>query len=225
MLDAPDRESLLADDSFDERVFTGLTLPGADLGGKEFTGCTFVRCKLQETSWRRARLEGCKFDDCDLTRAVPRGMVALDVRFEHCKLMGVEWADLGQFPQLHFSDCVLDFASFVGLSLRSSRFINCKITEANFLDSDLRATCFAGSDMSSAILRGCKLDRDTDLGGVTGLLLDPATNQARGVEVPIDSAALLAMHLGLRVTGYSTPSTRPSTPSTRPSTPRARARR
>jgi hypothetical protein len=45
----------------------------------------------------------------------PRDMRAIDVHFMNSKLMGVEWAELGRFPRLSFTDCVLDFASFVGL--------------------------------------------------------------------------------------------------------------
>ncbi len=198
----PDLERLLGEPSFEDLEFLGLDMQGVDLRGKEFTHCVFTHCKAQETQWRGARLDDCRFDRCDLTRMQPRGMLAHDLQFTDCKLMGVEWADLGQFPRLSFHDCVLDFASFVALSLRKTDFLRCKITEANFFDVDLREADFAGSDLRGSMVRGCKLAK-TDFSAATGLCFDPAINEARGAVIPLETAALMAMQLGLHVAGFS----------------------
>lgn len=215
-------DRLLAEDSFEGLEFVGLELHGVDLGAKEFTSCVFKHCKAQETSWRRARLDDCRFERCDLTRMLPRGMLAHDIVFTDSKLMGIEWADLGQFPRLAFRDCVLDFASFVALSLRKTDFLNCKITEANFFDVDLREADFAGSDLRASMFRGCKLTR-TDFSATTGLCFDPALNDARGAVISLETAALMAMQLGLNVAGFTPgadgPPALPGT--TRPAAPRA----
>ena len=205
------RERLLADDSFEDLVITGLDLRGADLGRKEFTGCRFHDCKAQETLWRGARLDECRFERCDMTRMQPRGMLAHAVHFADSKLMGVEWTDLGQFPRLTFDNCVLDFASFVELSLRKAAFLGCKLGEANFLDADLREADFARSELRGSIFRGCKLGK-TDFSAATGVYFDPAENEARGAIVPIETAALLAMKLGLTVSGFGSaePDERPA---------------
>lgn len=203
---------LQGESSFTGETFTGVTLSGADLGRKEFTDCVFDNCKLQETDWRGSRLDECKFMGGDLTRLRPRGMRAHAVTFVGCKLMGVEWTDLGQFPQLAFRECVLDFASFVGLSLRRTEFLACKISEANFFDVDLREADFTGSDLGGAIFRGCTFDARTDLSGALGLFLDPAVNHARGAAISLEAAALLAVHLGLRVAGVSGPAPAPAKP-------------
>ena len=39
-------------------------------------------------------------------------------------------------------------------------------------------------------------------GTIEGLFLDPAVNEAREAIVPLETAALLAMHHGLRVSGF-----------------------
>lgn len=198
----PDGERLVREDSFEGVEFVGLELTGVDLGGKELTGCSFRGCKLQETRWRGSRLEECRFERCDLTRAVPRGMRAQGLMFGDCKLMGIEWTDLGQFPQLEFKDCVLDFASFVELSLRKTELLRCKISEANFFDCDLREADFAGSELRGSVFRRCQLAK-TDFSAASQLFLDPAVNQARGAKVAIEAAALLALHLGLEVPGFT----------------------
>lgn len=202
MSEAPTREQILDRDSFEDLAITGLDLRDADLGRKEFTGCRFVDCKLQETRWRGARLDDVLFAGCDLTRMQPRGMLAHDVSFKESKLMGVEWAELGQFPRLSFHECVLEFASFVELGLRKVEFLGCKLGEANFLGADLREANFARSELRGAVIRGCKLAK-ADFSGAVGVFFDPAENDARGAIVPLATAALLAMKAGLVVAGFS----------------------
>lgn len=193
---------LLAPDGAEGLVFTGLDLQGHTLGARELTGCTFRACKLQETRWSASRLEDCRFERCDLTRMQPWGLRAHDIQFTDCKLMGIDWSGLGQFPRLAFAGCVLDFASFVGLGLRKTAFIDCKIAEANFFDCDLRDADFAGSDLQSSIFRGCKLGK-TDFSAATRVYFDPAINESRGAVIPIETAALIAMQLGLHVAGFT----------------------
>jgi fluoroquinolone resistance protein len=207
-------ERLQQERSFEDLTFTALDLQGLDLGAREFTGCSFHGCKVQETRWKGSRLDECRFERCDLTRMQPRGVLAHDVRFSDSKLMGVEWTELGQFPRLGFVDCVLDFASFVALSLRKTEFRGCKIEEANFFDTDLREADFAGCDLRGSMFRGCKLGK-TDFSAATGVFFDPAINEARGAIVPIETAALLAMHLGLHVADYSAPVRERATPAAR----------
>lgn len=212
----PGRDLLLAGRSFDGLEFVDLDIQGLDLGEKEFTSCSFRHCKAQEVQWRGSRLDDCRFERCDLTRTQIRGMLAHDLRFTDCKLMGVEWAELGRFPQLAFTACVLDYASFVALPLRNTAYINCKIGEANFFDVDLREADFAGSDLRGSVFRGCKLGK-ADFSAATGVYFDPAVNDARGAMIPVETAVLMAMQAGLQVAGFTAPdgpawATKPAAP-------------
>ncbi|MDC0673752.1 pentapeptide repeat-containing protein [Nannocystis radixulma] len=205
MADTDDLDSLLRGDSFEDQTFTGLELQDVELGGKEFVGCKFVGCKGQESRWRGVRLEDCVFERCDLTQAKVAGMVAGKLQFRHSKLMGIEWTELGKFASLAFVECTLQYASFLRLSLRKAEFIDCTLTEANFFEVDLGEATFRGSTLNGSVFRGCKL-RKTDFSAATGAFFDPAQNEAREAVIAIETAALLAMHLGLRVSGYSSES-------------------
>lgn len=204
-----DLESLLRGSSFEDRTFTGLEMQEAELAGKEFAGCTFVGCKAQETRWRGCRLEDCVFERCDLTQARPAGMVAGKLQFRECKLMGVEWTELGRFASLAFHECTLQFASFLRLSLCRTQFVDCTISEANFFEVDLGEADFRGSSLAGSVFRGCKL-RKADFSAATGVFIDPTANEAREAIVPVESAVLLAMHLGLRVAGHSSAKAEPA---------------
>lgn len=200
--DGSDLDRLLRGSAFEDRTFTGLEMQEAELAGKEFTGCTFVGCKAQDSRWSGCRLEDCVFERCDLTQARVAGMVAGKLQFRGCKLMGVEWTELGRLASLGFYECTLQFASFLRLNLCRAQFIDCTIGEANFFEVDLGEADFRGSSLTGSVFRGCKL-RKTDFSAATGVFVDPGANEAREAIVPVESAVLLAMHFGLRVAGHA----------------------
>ena len=187
-------------ESFDDETFVGLELANADLGDKLFANCTFRNLKLPESRWARARLEDCVFEACDLTRLAPAGMAMRGVRFERCKMMGVDWTDLGAYPDVAFVDCILDYCSFVSLRARKTPFIRCSLVEASFAGADLVEARFEECQLGGARFERCDL-RKASFPGSTDLLLDPATNQIKGASIPTEAALLLAASFGFKVTG------------------------
>jgi uncharacterized protein YjbI with pentapeptide repeats len=193
-----DAAAILSDGSFQEREFEGGDLTGADLGGKDFTSCTFKGLRLAQSRWREARLEDCRFEDCDLSRIVPDGLGARGVVFAGCKLMGVDWSNLGAYPALSFDRCDLRFASFVSLKLRKIAFAGCNLEEAQFVETELAEASFADCRLPGARFERCDL-RKASFAGALELALNPASNQVRGARVPVDAAIRLAESFGLKV--------------------------
>lgn len=201
-----DAQRLAKEDSFENETFTDLDLQGCDLGQKEFYRCTFQNCQLQESRWKRSKLEVCVFNGCDLTRAQLQETALRDVRFEGSKLMGIDWTGVSTNPEVAFEDCVLRYTSFVGLSLRRTRFLRCTAMEANFFDLDLTEADFTGTDLTGSNIRGCNLTR-ANFSGTVGAFIDPANrNNVKGTQVPVETAVLLAQSLGMRVSGYASES-------------------
>ena len=192
-------EQLLQGESFEDETFVGLDLARADLGDKLFTGCTFRNVKLAESRWRRARLEDCVLEACDLTRLAPAEMALRGVQFSRCKMMGIDWTGVGEFPDLGFADCNLDYCSFTALRLRKTPFVRCTLIEASFVDADLTEARFDSCRFTGARFERCDL-RKASFGGSQDLLLDPATNQVRGASIPAETALLLAVSFGFKVT-------------------------
>lgn len=186
---------------FENETFTDLELQGVDLGEKEFYRCTFLRTQLQESRWRNTILEACVFSGCDLTRAQLKSTGLRGVRFEGSKLMGVDFTDVSANPEVTFEECLLRYASFVGLSLRKTEFLRCSALEANFFDLDLSEADFTGTNLEGSTFRGCTLTR-TNFSQASGLFLDPARNRVKGTRVPVETAVSLAQSLGLQVTGF-----------------------
>jgi uncharacterized protein YjbI with pentapeptide repeats len=201
-------ELLRDGDVFEGETFVGLDAPGLDLSRKEFQGCTFRHGKLPESIWTGAVLEDCVFELCDLTRIAPKGIALRDVRFVECKLLGVDWKDVGPSPRVSFEACDLRYASFAAVHLRSTAFVRSQLVEASFVDVDLEASDFDGSDLTGATFRGCALKK-TDFSRARGVLLDPAANRVKDARVSLEAAVLLARSFGMRVSGFDADDAKP----------------
>jgi len=193
-------QRLQSEDAFEDETFSDLNLQEADLRGKEFYRCTFRNCTLQESHWGRARLEACVFTGCDLTRAKFPDTSLRDVRFESSKLMGIDWTDVGTFPEVSFDGSNLRYCTFAGLSLRKTAFLRCTALEMNFIDTDLSESDFSDSDITGSNFRGCTLTK-TDFGNATGVFIDPARNRVKATRIPVSAAVSYVQTLGLVVPG------------------------
>lgn len=193
-----DATAVLSGDSFQDARFDGGDLGGADLAGKDFTTCTFRGVRLTETRWREARLEDCRFEDCELSRLAPDGLGARGVVFAGCKIMGVDWSNLGAYPALTFERCDLRYDCFVKLRLRKIAFTACNLGEAQFAETDLAEAVFQDCRLVGTRFERCDLRKATFAGAV-GLTLQPQGNQLRGARVPVDAAIRLAESFGLKV--------------------------
>jgi uncharacterized protein YjbI with pentapeptide repeats len=152
-------------DSFEDAVFTGLDLAGADLSERIFERCTFRKLVLQESIWTKARLHDCVFESCDLTRIKTTKLALRGVEFLGCRLMGVDWSDVAPNPAVSFEDSNLQFASFVKVNLTKTRFRRCKLVDVNFIESRLAEADFGHSDLSGSRFERCdlrKADFDDD---------------------------------------------------------------
>ena len=192
---------LLAGDFFEDEVFEGGDLVGADLADKELVRCTLKGAKLAQSQWRGAKLEACVLEGCDLSRASPAKLVARGVSFVDCKLMGIEWTALGTFPDLAFRGCDLRYASFVSLALRKLAFERCDLRDAQLVEVDLVEATFAGCRLGGARFERCDL-RKASVADAVDLALEPAQgNKLAGARVPLETAVRLAESFGLEVIG------------------------
>jgi len=195
-------ERLLAESDLENETFTGLDASGLDLGGKELYRCTFRGVKLQETRWRRSRLEDCVFEDCDLARFDPAQLSLVGVVLRRSKLLGVDWTDASANPDMTFEECSLEYATFRRTNLRKTRFLDCNASSASFVECDLVESDFSGTDLSGASFEASNLGK-ANLATARGAFLDPARNRVNDARIAAESAMLLATSFGMRVAGFS----------------------
>jgi fluoroquinolone resistance protein len=198
-------EELLAGASFDDETFEGLNLAEANLGEKELCDCVVKHAKLQKSRWKRARLEDCVFDGCDLTGLDPTQLALRGVEFKHCKMLGIDWSNASTHPVMTFTDCNLSYDTFISMQLKKLRFVRCVLVEATFAQTDLTQAVFEDCQLAGARFESCNLER-ASFSGARGLLLDPARNRVRGASIPVEAAVALADSFGLNVIGFSSSS-------------------
>ena len=185
----------------ENETFADLDLEGHDILGKELYRCTFRSVKLPEVRLDKSVFEQCKFIDSDLTRVKAVGASFHGVRFEHCKLLGVELSNLAANPDVFFDECNLRYASFGGLNLRNTKLHRCQLQEASFHETSLIDASFDGSDLSSAAFSRCDL-AGADFSNAVGVYFEAAQNCVKGVRIPVETAVMMAQALGMHVAGY-----------------------
>jgi fluoroquinolone resistance protein len=202
-------EHLTQTELLEQEVFEDFDAPGLDLSHKEFSRCTFRRLRLEESRWIGTRLEDCVFENVDLSRMSLSGLSLRDVVFRRCRLMGIDWTELGRHPQVGFEESDLRYSSFVGTDLRRTPFLRCNASKARFVEADLTEADFAGTDLTDSLFERATLCK-AKLAQARGVFVDPATNRVKGAWIALESAVMLALSAGLRVEGYSEADPAPS---------------
>lgn len=185
-------------ETFEDRTFADVELPGTDLSGFDFVRCRFRKVALVESVWARARLEDCVFDGCDLMRMRPQQLALHGVEFINCRLTGIDWTGVAANPAVTFDGCNLQYASFVKINLTGAAFRRCRAIEVNFIEARLQRADFDGSDLSGASFDGCDL-QEADFSRATGFFADPAKNRIKKARINAATAGLLAESLGFRI--------------------------
>ena len=168
MVDSPNSQARLNDfqsqSDYSNVTFTKVKLEAGQVNGKEFYDCVFDHCAFRESTFRDCKFNDCTFQDCDL------GLVRFDqslfseTRFERCKMMGVNWtlATWSRFQSaspIHFTECVVDFSAFIGLTLRSITLQKCSAKEVEFSEADLSSADFRGTDLTKSRFQQTNLTR------------------------------------------------------------------
>ncbi|MBR9828088.1 MAG: pentapeptide repeat-containing protein [Oceanospirillales bacterium] len=137
--------------SFDKQVQIPSTLNGA-----EFEACTFTECDFSSAVFTRCKFIDCTFTRCNLSLlSIPYSRF-FEVNFIECKLVGVDWtrADWPSFnrdAELVFRRCILNDASFFGLTLHGLKLDACKLHEVDFREGDFTGAAMTHCDFSQSL--------------------------------------------------------------------------
>lgn len=147
---------------FFEEGFNGVTLHNEQISGKAFYDCTFSNCSLRETALIHCTFNGCTFKDCDLSLINVTGSSLRDTNFERSSVIGVNWTlaawpEFTRYAPIHFTDCTIDYSTFIGLSLERISFRKCHAVDVDFSEAHL-----AHADFREAALTRSRF-RHTDL--------------------------------------------------------------
>ena len=158
-----------AQNDYESLGFKNLELPIQQFSGKEFSNCSFSQCNFNETAFLKCKFRLCTFKDCDLNLVHLEGCSFMNTHFEFSRLMGINWAitDLNQSKltsPLKFTNCVLNYSTFMGLNLKKLEIVECvardvDFSEANLCEADFKGTDFTGSRFWHTDLTGADLSK------------------------------------------------------------------
>lgn len=160
----------------EEQVFRGLTFSPDALPEGEYFQCKFEQCNFAKADLSEYHFEQCTFVHCDLSMIHTRRTAFQDIRFEHCKMLGIRFEDCSPFL-LTFSctHCQLDFSSFAHQKLKGTHFKHCKMWEVDCVETDFSKAHFEDCDLKGAIFDRTNL-AGANLVTAVNFQLDPDQN-------------------------------------------------
>jgi len=144
--------------------FTNLNLSGDEIAYQEFDSCTFKGCDFSEATFKKCTFIDCSFINCNLSNMKIAYSKYLDVVFDDCKMIGIDWTK-ASWPSfdlcspIKFYNCIINDSYFFGLNLNEIVIESCKahfvdFRSANFSDADFNNSDFSNSQFSQTNLTG-----------------------------------------------------------------------
>ena len=180
--------------------FKAIVYQGEEISN-EFLDCTFTDCSLREVLFKNCRFHDCVFSHCDLSLANFEGSSFQNTRFEKSKVIGVNWT-LASWPKfllkspIHFYECVLDYSTFIGLSLQGIRIVGCRAKDVDFSEADLAETEFSNTDLSESRFRQTNLT-SANFEEATGYTIDVNQNDVSKARFSLPEAVSLLRQLDI----------------------------
>ncbi|MBL7909608.1 MAG: pentapeptide repeat-containing protein [Bacteroidia bacterium] len=144
---------------------------------ERFDNCEFINCIFSDLS--NLSFLDCDFRNCDLSNLKTTSSRLQNVSYFDCKLVGHNFSGAIDFAlELHFENCILDYATFDRKKLNKSSFKNCKIHAANFTQADLSKTTFTNCDFLESLFDTTNLST-VDLTTCKNFLIDPELNNIK----------------------------------------------
>jgi uncharacterized protein YjbI with pentapeptide repeats len=184
----------IADETFKGKNYTKTRLPKG-----EYEHCVFEQCDFSNGYLDNQNFSECVFTDCNLSNANIKYTLCNDVRFSHCKLLGLKFEDLNDFLiRFQCEDCTLNLASFYGLTLKNVIFKDCKFLKTDFTNADLTNALFDNCNLQGAIFENTILER-ADFRTAYHIGLDPERNKLRKAKFSKEGALGLLLKYDLIV--------------------------
>lgn len=187
------------DKYYNGRLFDKVDLEGLQLVGRQFEDCTFNGCDFSEIAFDDIQFTKCTFSSCNLSMVKFRGISLDQVHFIDSKLVGADFAAAKDFLfGANFTNCRLDYSSFIKKKNKKSFFKNCSLIGADFTETDLTSSTFERCDLAAAVFVRSNL-KAADFTTSFNFDIDPEKNQLRQAKFSAHGLAGLLTRHGLLV--------------------------
>jgi Uncharacterized low-complexity proteins len=197
--DLPIDEELARDDYHAGKKFEGISFADRNLDGHTFEDCVFASCHFSEMSLARVAFVSCTFKQSELSLVKLENTTLNTVRFEACKLIGLNFTGCNKFGFLpDFDGCLIDSSVFCSNSLKKGRFIDCTIRDCDFMECDMREADFARSSLDSSTFQKCNLEK-ADFRSSVNYSIDPLNNRISKARFTLPEAQSFLGFLGIKI--------------------------
>lgn len=139
-----------------EQTFEDLDFSQKNIPDKIFEKCRFIKCNLSETHFQKCRFCDCEFIRCNLSIIKVKECTFSGVVFDDSKIIGVNWTE-ATWPvikltcSIGFFKCDISHSTFLGLNLRETNIVECRVHNVDFREADLTKANLTYSDFDNSI--------------------------------------------------------------------------
>jgi len=170
-----------------------------DIQSALYESCTIEDVDLSSKSLDQFRFEDVIFRNCDLSNASITGTAFRNTKFEGCRLMGLFFNECNPVGlRFGFTECLLDFSVFEGLSMPATLFDRCRLVETDLSRCVLKNAILRQCDLLGTIFAQTDLE-EADLRSSVNLILDPSRNNVTKAKFGLTSVPGLLEAFGILI--------------------------
>lgn len=189
---------ILTEDYFEDSVFNDLKA-AAKLVAKSFYNCTFKNCDFNEADFSDTLFSECIFISSNLSLALLKNTKLQDVRFEDCKILGVDFTVVNPLIiEIGFKNSQISKCNFSGLELVKTGFIDCTIHNSDFFEANLSEAQFSGCDLRGSLFESTNLSK-ADFRTAFNYAINPLINKLKNAQFSLPEAVTLLKAFEIKV--------------------------
>ena len=182
-----------------DQEFSGITYQ-EELAFKTFDECTFTDCNFSNAEFKTCKFKHCHFINCNLSLITLKSSYFVDVSFEACKILGVNWtyAEISLHQNLNFLKCNISQSNFLCLNLSSIKISQCSARDVDFRDCDLSKSILTANDFQNTLFSNTNLIK-ADFTNSINYYIDVLANQVKDAKFSLPEAIALLNGLGIKL--------------------------
>ncbi|SJL83887.1 pentapeptide repeat-containing protein [Vibrio palustris] len=168
-----------------------------------FEECQFTDCDFSNTVFTHCKFINCSFERCNLSLVDLSHSTLSGIEFCDSKLMGIDWTK-ARWPMYHldfelrFIRCILNDASFFGLTLHELVFDECKLHDVDFREGDYAHSTITYCDCRHSLFMRTNL-QGVDFTDSTEYFIDVLENNIKHAKFSRYEALSLLEGLGIEL--------------------------
>ncbi|OYD23369.1 pentapeptide repeat-containing protein [Oceanimonas baumannii] len=186
-----------------ERTFDKLNATRARYCHIEFEECRFTDCDFSGTTFEKCKFINCDFVRCNLSLVTLPYSTLFGLAFNDSKLVGVDftrvsWPVYHLDHELKFYQCILNDASFFGLTLNELVLEQCKVRDVDFREGNFSHAHMTYCDFTHSLFMRTNL-QGADFSESTGYAINVLENRVQGARFSRYEALSLLECLGIEL--------------------------